>query len=184
MKRVLFSVIFLISVFAKAHGQQDLPKNKFKLFSRAEISYLFGINDVYDAQKVNSLHVKFVIGSANQITGFGIGLENSSYRAANGDGLSFETLNFSANAHILAKPVTTTEINYFIKAAAGYAPRIFRNYSRGFNYEVSPGILFTTKRKSKYFLQAIYQYQEIENFFLADGQPKIKAIGLGIGTWF
>src|SRR5690606_17972896 len=124
------------------------------------------------------------MGTANSITGCEIGSENASYTTATGSGLRSETTNFSANVHVLANPISTEELNFFLKAAAGYAPRIFRSYKKGANYEIAPGILLTTKRKAKYFLQAMYQYQEIEEFFFGKGRPKIKAVGLGIGTWF
>lgn len=185
MKQILFALALLISTVSALKAQEQKPiKDKFRPFTRAEVSYLFGINDTYNNQKINSLHIKITIGSQNSRVGFGIGLENASYRAANGNGTSFETLNFSGNAHVLAKPIDTDEINFFIKGAAGYAPRIFREYNKGFNYEVAPGILFTTKKKSKYFLQAMYQFQEIANVSLASGRPQIKGIGIGVGGWF
>lgn len=184
MKQVLTALIFLLFTSTVAEAQQSgLPDNKFRTFSRAELSYLFGLNDAVLNQKTNSLHVKLVIGKANSRTGLGIGLENASYRSADGYGASFETLNFSANAHLLAKPIQTEELNYFIKGAAGYAPKLFSGYNKGFNYEVASGVVFTTKRKTRYFLQAIYHYQVIDGFNFAAGTPKIKGIGLGAGTW-
>lgn len=184
MKHII-SCFVLIFCFTISQAQKKTSvDNKFTMFSRAEINYLLGINDAYNMQKINSFHVKLVIGTANKFTGFGLGLENASYRAAGGKGIRFTTLNLSANAHLLAKSIQTDELNYFIKGAVGYAPKIFREYNKGFNYEVSPGVLLTTKRKSKYFLQAMYQFQEIAGFSNNNSHTKIKAVGLGLGTWF
>ena len=180
---VTFTLLFLCFFVAKA--QTKISANKhFKMFSQANVNYLFGINESSLDQKTNSLHVKLVIGLANPKTGFGIGLENATFRPAGSSGSRFETLNFTGNVHYFVKPITNDDLNYFVKGAAGYAPRIFRNYNKGFNYEAATGVLLTTKRKSKYFLQALYQYQEFDGFSLAGAKPKLKSVGLGIGTWF
>ncbi len=183
-----FSVLSFLVLFITTNifAQSIKPaNNKFQTFTRTSISYVFGINETSLQEKTNSLHVKLVIGLSNPKVGFGIGLENASFRAAGGNkGASFEALSFNGNAHFLAKPIYTDELNYFIKGAAGYAPKIFSGYNKGFNYEAATGVLLTTKRKSKYFLQAIYHYQEIDGFVIAAGKPKIKALGLGIGAWF
>nr|WP_294894561.1 hypothetical protein [uncultured Pedobacter sp.] len=185
MKQIISCLALLILSFTQIQAQENpIENNKFKGFTRAEVSYLFGIKDAFNRQNINSLHIKLVAGTANQYTGFGVGFENASYKQAGGSGLSFQTINFSGNVHLLAKPISTDEVNFFLKAAAGYAPRIFRTYNKGANYEFGPGILFTTKRKAKYFLQAMYQFQDIENFYSSNGRLKIKGIGLGVGTWF
>ncbi len=185
MKKILFGFVFLLISVSALNAQEKKQKlNEFKMFSRAEVSYLFGINDAGINEKINSLHIKLVIGTANPFVGFGVGLENASYKAADGNGANFQMLNLSANAHVLAKPISTDELNFFLKGAVGYAPRVFREYNKGFNYEIGPGILLTTKKKSKYFLQAMYQFQEIAGFTINNSHPKIKAVGLGIGTWF
>ncbi|WP_154647881.1 hypothetical protein [Pedobacter arcticus] len=185
MKQFLAAFAFLFLCFFVAKAQHQASSNKkFNLFSQANVNYVFGINESSLDQKTNSLHVKLVIGVANPKTGFGIGLENATFRPAGSAGSRFETLNFTGNVHFLAKPITTDELNYFAKGAVGYAPRIFRGYSKGFNYEVATGIMLTTKRKSKYFLQALYQYQEFDGFLVSGGKPKLKSVGFGVGTWF
>lgn len=185
MKRVFVVLVFLCFGFGTTFGQKpSSASNKFRTFSRPEVNYVFGINDDFNDQKINSLHVKLVIGLANAITGFGLGLENATYKAASGSGASFQTLNFSGNAHILAKPIVSDELNYFVKIAVGYAPKILREYNKGFNYQVCPGVLFTTKKGGKFFVQAVYNYQEVAGFGLSNEKPQIKGVGLGIGTWF
>ncbi|MBC7653585.1 MAG: hypothetical protein H7098_03815, partial [Oligoflexus sp.] len=115
---------------------------------------------------------------------FGIGLENATFRNPNSSsGASFNTLSFSGNLHQLVKPIQDEDLNFFVKGGAGYAVRIFRGYNKGLNYELSTGVIFTTKRKSKIFLQAIYNYQQIDGFLLTTINPKIQSFGLGIGTW-
>lgn len=185
MKQFLLGFIFLL-FSSPALTAQDKASidNKFRRFSRINLNYIFGINESTLNQKTNSLHAKLVIGTANSKTGFGIGIENASYRASGGSGSSFEVLSFSGNVHFLIKPIQTDELNYFVKGAAGYAPRIFRGYNKGLNYEAASGVLLTTKRKSKYFLQAIYQYQQFDGFLINGGKPKIKGVGLGVGIWF
>ncbi|HET8827927.1 MAG TPA: hypothetical protein VFM79_01235 [Pelobium sp.] len=185
MKQFLFGFSFLLlSVSAITLQAQTAVSNDFRFFSQANLNYVFGINESTLNQKTNALLIKLVVGLANSRTGFGIGLENGSYRPSGGSGSSFETLNFSGNVHFLAKPITTDEVNYFVKGAAGYAPRLFRTYNKGFNYEIATGVLLTSKKKSKYFLQAIYHYQEFDSFLITGRKPKIKGVGLGVGTWF
>ena len=185
MKQFLAVFAFLSFCFFNTQAQKLPSSNKkFNLFSQANVNYLFGINESSLDQKTNSLHVKLVIGLANPKTGFGIGLENATFRPAGSSGSRFETLNFTGNIHFLAKPISTDELNYFVKGAVGYAPRIFRGYNKGFNYEAATGLMFTTKRKSKYFFQALYQYQEFDGFLVSGGKPKLKSVGLGLGTWF
>ncbi len=185
MKQFLFAFAFLfLSVTVLKAQDKSSVNKKFELFSQASLNYGFGINESTLDQKTNSLHVKLVIGLANPKTGFGIGLENVTYRPSGSSGSRFETFNFSGNVHFLTKPITTDQLNYFVNGAVGYAPRIFRGYNKGFNYETGVGIMMTTKRKSKYFLQALYHYQEFDGFSLGGVKPKIKTVGLGIGTWF
>lgn len=185
MKRVLSTLVFLCFGLVTTFAQQpSSASNKFRTFSRPEASYVFGINNSFNNQKINSLHIKLVIGVANAITGLGIGVENTSFNATGNGGSNFQTLNFSGNAHILAKPISTKELNYFIKAAAGYAPKIFGAYNKGFNYQVTPGVLLTTKKGAKYFLQAVYNYQELAGLNVSGEKPNVKGVGLGIGTWF
>ncbi|HEX7366551.1 MAG TPA: hypothetical protein VF273_05605 [Pelobium sp.] len=184
MKLVLLSAVFSLVMLTSVRAQQsDSRSAKFKSFTRAEISYLFGIRDAVNDKNLNSLHIKITIGLQNEFIGFGVGIENASYREAGGNGLTFQTFNLSGNAHVFAKPISTDELNFFLKAAAGYAPRIFRTYSKGPNYEIAPGILFTTKKKSKIYVEAMYQVQKIDSFSLTTGTPRFTAIGLGIGTW-
>lgn len=185
MRQSLLVFIFSLLVISTMKAQENkTAANEFKMFSRPEISYLFGLNPAYNNEKINSLHIKLVIGTTMPRLGFGVGVENTTFRSATGSGLNFQTLNFSLNTHVLAKPITTNELNFFLKVGIGYAPRIFRTNNKGFNYEFAPGILLSTKKRSRYFLQAIYQYQEIAGFSTPNGHPKVKALGLGVGTWF
>ncbi len=186
MKSLFTSFLLVISSFTVVLAQADRKKpNHFKLFNQTSLSYTFGLNETFPGDKSNATHVKTVVGFASSQAGFGIGLETASFRSDNSSqGASFNTLAFTGNLHVLAKPITDDGINFFLKGGAGYAPKIFRSYDKGFTYEAATGAMITTKRGSRYFLQGIYHYQEINNFILSSGKISVKSIGVGIGTWF
>jgi len=185
MKKIFFAIILSLFLFSNSFAQEkEKLKTDFKFYNWSSISYTFGLNDAVLGEKINSLHLKTVFGLGTPKTGFGIGLENATFRNPNSsNGASFNTLSFSGNLHQLLKPINDDDLNFFIKGGAGYAVRIFDGYDKGLNYEASIGAILTTKKKSKYFLQAIYNYQEIDGFVLTSGKPKIVSFGLGIGTW-
>ncbi|OAQ38284.1 hypothetical protein A5893_15970 [Pedobacter psychrophilus] len=185
MKKIFFSILLSLLIGNKIFAQEkEKIKTDFKFFNWSSLSYTFGLNDAVLSQKINSLHIKTVFGLGTPQTGFGIGLENATFRNTNSsNGVNFNTLSFSGNLHQLLKPISDDDLNFFIKGGAGYAVRIFDGYDKGLNYEASIGAILTTRKKSKYFLQAIYNYQEIDGFALVNGKPKIMSFGLGIGTW-
>ncbi|MBK0383442.1 hypothetical protein I5M32_10765 [Pedobacter sp. SD-b] len=185
MKKLFSSVFFFIIFISTIYAQENKsPKSGLKFFNWSSLSYTFGINSGALDEKLNSLHLKTVFGLANPKTGFGIGIENASFRNPNSsNGANFNTLSFNGNLHQLLKPIQDDDLNFFIKGAAGYAVRIFDGYDKGLNYEACVGTILTTKRKSKYFLQAIYNYQQIDGFILTNGKPMITSFGVGIGTW-
>lgn len=179
-------ILFLFTLFIGTKIiLAQAPKKEakdFRFFNRSELFYSFGIEDTYPGDKTNALHIKTVLGVANQKIGFGFGIENGSYRTANGTyGASFNTLAFSGNMHYLLKPMVDDGTNFFIKGGIGYAVAIFNGYDKGLNIEASSGIIITNKRKRKYFLEGIYFSQQFDNY---NNKPKVKSIGLGIGSWF
>jgi hypothetical protein len=184
--KYLISLIFILLtgghlIFAQTY-QKD-SKN-FRFFNRTELFYSFGLNDTYPGDKINALHIKTILGTANEKIGFGFGVENSSFRSANGfNGSSFNTIAFSGNVHYLVKPISDDGINFFVKGSLGYAPRIFYGYDRGLNMEAATGLMITNKRKRKYFLEGLYNYQQFDQFN-SNNKPEVKSIGLGIGSWF
>ena len=174
---IMFNGAQVILVQAQKKEVKD-----FRFFNRSELFYSFGFEDTYPGDKTNALHIKTVLGVANQKIGFGFGIENGSYRTANGSyGASFNTLSFSGNMHYLVKPMVDEGTNYFIKGGLGYAVAIFNGYDKGLNTEAATGIILTNKRKRKYFLEGVYFTQQFDNY---TNKPKVKSIGLGIGSWF
>ncbi|TKB96699.1 hypothetical protein [Pedobacter cryophilus] len=186
MKSLISTIYLLIacSLISYAQENQKTP-TKLRFFNRTELSYTFGINEPFLGDKPNALHVKSVFGFTLPKVGFGLGLENASFKSTNTNGgANFNTIAFTGNIHFLAKPIEEDGINFFIKGGAGYAPRIFRGYDKGFTYEAATGLIITTKKGSRYFLQGIYHYQEVNDFILSNGKLQIKSVGAGVGTWF
>ena len=180
MKKYLLIIIALFFITDLVFAQEK-QSNRFRTSSQTSISYVFALNEHALGGPTNALQVKLMLGKANERVGFGIGIENTNYR---GTGSNFDVLGFSANAHLLAKAISTDETNFFIKGAIGYAPRIFRTYNKGFFADAAGGLIFTTKRKSKYFVQAIYRHQQVEGFMTGNVKPEIHGLGAGVGTWF
>ncbi len=184
------SILTFIFVFFTAYGlifAQEIKKSNHNLrfFNRSEVSYTFGLNETFPNNKTNALHVKTVLGFALPKVGFGVGLESGSFKStSNSSGISFNTLALSGNLHLLAKPITDTGLNLFLKGGLGYAVKVFNGYDKGLTYEGAAGFMITTKNKSRYYMEGIYHYQEIDGFYLASGKPIVKSFGIGIGTWF
>jgi hypothetical protein len=180
-----FTFLFLGGYsFVMAQGLEKVTARP-RFFNRSELSYTFGLNETFPGDKTNALHVKTIIGFALPKVGFGLGLESGSYKSANSyAGANFNTLAFSGNLHVLAKPITERGVNFFLKGGAGYAVKIFNGYNKGLTYEGAAGLMITTKSGSRYFLQGIYHYQEINDFNIQSTRPIIKSFGAGIGTWF
>ncbi|MEO5911100.1 MAG: hypothetical protein ABIP95_09450 [Pelobium sp.] len=179
---IFLSLIGATLTFAQ---QTSTAKSSFSLFNRTSLSYTFGLNETFNNDKTNALHVKTVIGFAQPKVGFGLGLETGNFRSANSsNGFNFNTIAFSGNLHVLAKPITDEGINFFAKGGVGYAVKIFNGYNKGFTYEAATGLILTIKKRSRYFLEGIYHYQEIDDFQVNNGKLKVKSIGIGIGTWF
>lgn len=177
-------LIITCSLISYAQETQKTP-TKFKFFNRTELSYTFGLNETFPSDKPNALHVKSVFGFTLRKVGFGIGLENASFKSTNTNGgANFNTISFTGNIHFLAKPIENNGVNFFIKGGAGYAPRIFGGYDKGLTYEAATGLIITTKKGSRYFFQGIYHYQKVDDFILSNGTVDIKSVGAGIGTWF
>lgn len=180
------SFITLILLISSVSFAQEAPKaeKKFSFFNRTGLSYTFGMNETFPNNKVNALHIKTVVGLSTPYTGFGIGLENGSYRTTDGSGSAFSTFVLSGNLHATLKPISTDELNFFVKGAAGYAVALSRNNDRGFTYEGAFGGILTTRKARKYFIQALYNYQTFDNFSSSAGKVYVRSIGLGVGTWF
>ncbi|MFC5284062.1 hypothetical protein [Pedobacter alpinus] len=186
MNRFL-TTLFILSISITASFGQSLTKTKsdFKLFNRTSIGYTFGLNETFADKKVNALHIKTVIGFTLPQVGFGIGLETGTFNTVGaGSNSRFNTIAFTGNLHLMAKPNTDESLNYFVKGGAGYAPRIFNSYDKGFTYEAATGVIITTKKNNKYFIETKYHYQEFSRFNINTGKLEVKSLGLGIGTWF
>ena len=180
--QIYFFFLLFIGSNLMAQSNKKDAKN-FRFFNRTELFYTFGLNDTYPGDKINALHIKTILGTANEKIGFGFGIENSSFRSANGfNSSSFNTIAFSGNVHYLVKPISNDGINFFVKGSLGYAPRIFYGYDRGLNMEAAAGLMMTNKRKRKYFLEGLYNYQQFDQF--NSYKPEVRSIGLGIGSWF
>ncbi len=183
------SVFFLFTFFflgTELRAQQtDRPSNKFRLFNRTELNYSFGINEPFPNERINVFKIKTTIGTQNEHIGAGIGLSTASYRSTkSGGGSNFNTISFTGNVHYLIYKFSDDRDNIFIKAGAGYSPRFFNSYDRGFIYDVATGYVIKTRKGSRYFISALYQRQEFDKFKLQDGNVEAKSVGLGIGTWF
>lgn len=179
-----FALITLCNVSIKAQENKKSNAKSFTFFNRAEISYTFGLNETIPGDKINAFHIKTVLGFTLPKVGLGLGLENASFKTANrSSGANFNTIAFSANAHVLAKDIKDDGINFFLKGGIGYAPKIFRSYNKGLTYEGATGFIITTKKRSKYFLQGIYHHQNIDDFFLSTGKLQVQSFGVGVGTW-
>lgn len=187
MMNKLLTFLFILSTTTTASFAQSLTKTKsdFKLFNRSSIGYSFGLNETFANKKVNAFQIKTVVGLTLPHVGFGIGLETVTYSSV-GAGVNsrFNTLGFTGNLHLMAKPYTDESLNYFIKGGAGYAPRIFNSYDKGFTYEAATGVIITTKKSNKYFIETKYHYQEFDRFNINTGKLEVKSFGLGVGTWF
>jgi hypothetical protein len=169
----------ILSVIAQDKKQESI---KPTFFNRSEISYTFGIDEAIPNTTINALHIKTTFGFTLPHVGIGLGIETATFRGNNN--ANFNTLAFSGNLHLMAKPNSFEGTNYFLKGAAGYGVRIFNNYDRGLNYEAATGVIITTRKRSRYFAQAIYHHQNIDDFILSTGKIKIRTFGIGVGTWF
>ena len=186
MKSSISTLYLIIACSLISYAQENQKTaTKFKFFNRTELIYTFGINETFTGDKPNALHVKSVFGFTLPQIGFGLGLENASYKSSNTNGgANFNTIALSGNIHFLAKAIEEGGVNFFIKGGAGYAPRIFRGYDKGFTYEAATGLILTTKKGSRYFFQGIYHYQEVTDFIISNDKLRIKSVGAGVGTWF
>jgi hypothetical protein len=179
---LLLIAIFCSSVLCSIAQDKKPDPSKPVLFNRSELSYTFGIDEALPNTTINALHVKTTFGFTLPQIGLGLGIETASFRGDNN--ANFNTLAFSGNLHLLAKPNYYEGTNYFLKGAVGYGVRIFNNYDKGLNYEAASGVIITTRKRSRYFAQAIYHHQNIDDFLLTNGKIQIKTFGIGIGTWF
>lgn len=185
----LLNLFLLIIFFFGSHKleaqETDRSRNKFKLFNRTELNYSFGLNEPFPNERINVFKIKTTIGKQNEHVGAGIGLSTASYRSTkSGGGSNFNTISFTGNIHYLLYKFSDERDNIFIKAGAGYSPRFFNSYDRGFIYDVAAGYVIRTRRGARYFISALYQRQEFDKFKLQDGNVEVKSLGLDIGTWF
>jgi hypothetical protein len=181
-----FCLFFLIVSNANVLNAQTFKAaNKFKFFNRTELNYGFGINQTFANERLNAFQIKTVFGKQNDRLGAGLGISTGTYKSTrSGGGGQFSTIAFSANFHYLIHDFYESRNNIFIKAGIGYAPKIFRGYDKGLNYDAALGYLIHTKKGGKYFVNVIYHHQDFENFIGIANTIKTNTIGLGIGTWF
>lgn len=179
---LLILSVFVSTTFAQSN---ESKKSDFKLFNRTSIGYTFGLNETLGNKKANALHLKTVMGYSLPQVGFGIGLETTTFNTSgSGNNSRFNTIAFTGNLYVLAKPITEESLNLFIKGALGYAPRVFSTYEKGLTYEGATGVIITSKKKNRYFIEAIYHHQQLSRIIVAKGKLEIKSLGFGIGTWF
>ncbi|MBD3750194.1 MAG: hypothetical protein IE931_11930 [Sphingobacteriales bacterium] len=184
-----FYLLFALSLSSYSTLAQDNFKStkngeKPRFFNRSELSYSFGLNPTFNGQSTNAFRIKTVFGFAYPQYGFGIGIENGSFKSANGSGgANFNTIAFTGNIHVLAKPFEYDGLNLFIKGGVGYAPKFF-GYAKGFTYDGGAGVIIHTKKGRKYYIEALYDYQELSDYILNNSKLEIKTLGIGIGTWF
>jgi len=180
----LLLILFFVTNELKAQ-EVDRSRSKFKLFNRTEVNYSFGINEPFPNERINVFKIKTTIGKQNEHIGAGIGLSTASYRSTkSGGGSNFNTISFTGNFHYLIYKFSDDRNNIFLKAGAGYSPRFFNSYDRGFIYDVAAGYVIKTRKGARYFISALYQRQEFDKFKLQDGNVEVKSVGLGLGTWF
>ena len=185
----LLNLLLLLILFFDTHEleAQEVAgsSKKFKLFNRTEVNYSFGINEPFPNERLNVFKIKTTIGKQNEHFGAGIGLSTASYRSTkSGGGSNFNTISFTGNIHYLLYKFSDDRDNIFVKAGAGYSPRFFNSYDRGFIYDVAAGYVIKTRKGARYFISALYQRQEFDKFKLQVGNVEVKSLGLGIGTWF
>lgn len=166
-------------------AQSFKAPQKFRSFTKMQLNYGLGINDVVNNQKVNPFQIKFMFGKQNEFFGAALGIATGNYKnnGSNG-GLNMNTLAFSANGHYLLRSVEDYGSAPFLKAGIGYAPKIFREYAKGLNYDAGAGYVFTNKKGGKYFAELQYHTQRFENFYYQGNNLKAESIGLGVGLWF
>lgn len=186
MKPVFIVILFISLSLSQAFSQPNqLKKARLNFFNRTSIGYTFGINETLNQKKANAFHIKTVLGYALPKVGFGLGLETTTFNTTGtGNNSRFNTLSFTGNLHFLAKPIYEESLNFFLKGAAGYSPRVFNTYNKGFTYEAATGVIITNKKKNRFFIETKYHSQQIDDILTSSGKLEIKSVGLGIGTWF
>lgn len=186
MKILRFLVIVSVLCFSTHVFAQDFktPK-KFGGFGKIQLNYSLGINDVLFNQKTNPSQVKITLGKQNDYFGIGLGLAAANFRnrSANG-GLNINTISFTLNSHYTFKAFSEKDNKPFMRLGGGYAPKIFRDYSKGFLYEGAIGYVITNKKGARYFIEAQYQVQHFDDFLYKTHNVKAESAGLGIGIWF
>ncbi len=185
MSKYILTVICFTIFCGSTFSQEKSGKRKLLPFNKLEIGYYFGLEESLNNQKYNHVNLKTIIGLKSDRLAFGIGVANDSYNSGGTTQNTLNTLGFSGNLHYIFSDLSEEGNKVFIKSGAGYAPRIFRTYSKGFTYNAGVGYIITTRRQRKYFAQVSYNVQNIENFStITSNAFQIKSVGLNIGTWF
>lgn len=181
----LFIAVAFGLIAQNLQAQTFKNPQKFKSFGRMQVNYGFGINDVFNEQKVNPLQIKFVFGKQNEHAGVGVGIATANFksRGSNG-GLNMNTISFSANGHYNLMSLSENKQSPFVRASVGYAAKVFKDYVKGLNYDAGMGYILTNKRGARYFVEAQYLTQDFEDFLYEGNKLKAESIGIGVGIWF
>lgn len=179
-----FIVIAVIIGSTDGYSQSLNSGKKIKTFSRIQLNYGLGINEFLNHQKLNPFQIKMTFGKQSERFGVGLGIATANFRNrdANG-GINLNTVAFSLNTHYTFADFSDKDNKFFIRAGAGYAPRIFRDYAKGFLYDGSFGYVITNKKGAKYFVEAQYQMHHFGDF-TGWTDKEVESVGLGIGVWF
>ncbi len=180
-----YALFFMICFSANVFAQGFKSPQKFKSFGKIQVNYGLGLNEVLLEQKANPFQIKLTIGKQNEHFGAGLGLATANFRnRGDNGGLNINTISFTLNTHYVFKEFSGVGSKPFVRLGGGYAPKIFREYSKGFLYDGSIGYVITNKKGAKYFVEAQYQVQNFDDFLYRTHQVKAESVGLGIGIWF
>ena len=181
---------FILTAFtflsSNLYSQSFKEPKTFSGFGKIQVNYALGINEVFNEQKVNPFQIKLIFGKQNDFVGVGIGVATVNYKSLGSDiKLNLNTTSFSLNGHYNLKRFSENINTPFVRASLGYAPKIFRDYAKGLNYDAAIGFIVSNKKGGRYFVEAQYQVQQFEGFMYQTNNRTIaEAIGAGLGFWF
>ncbi|KHJ37577.1 hypothetical protein PBAC_22950 [Pedobacter glucosidilyticus] len=177
----MFIAFNLVTISASAQIQSA---KRFNFFNRTEVSYSLAINEVLGTSGINAFRIKTIFGKQNNFFGIGAGISTASFNTIDrSGGGNYNTISFLADAHAFPFKNEDSGNNIFVKAAAGYSPRVFNGYNQGFTYDAGLGYIITTKKGGRLFIQALYLQQNLSQFNFIE-TVKLQSVGLGVGVGF
>src|SRR5690606_12273825 len=149
-----------------------------KNFGKIQFNYSLGMNDILFEQKANPFQIKMTFGKQTEQVGIGLGVATTNFRNRTGNaGLNVNTTSFSLNTHYVFNAFSDNSNKACVRLGGGYAPKIFREYSKGLLYDGSIGYVITNKKGAKYFVEAQYQVQHFDDFLYRTHQVKAESVG-------